>query len=155
MDRFHFTVMPSFINFPRLRRLPRLVFPPANSKQWNTFDLDLKVELRYIISDYDLQNKPVAYLVEKLTSFTENCLPKSKPRALNRGSPKPSKHSDTDTLKAKMQELGKKHQESPTSQDKSEYHLTRKHYLRQCNLEELRLSHESEFANNRRFRKKS
>ena len=70
------------------------------------FDLDLKVELHYIISDYDLQNKPVAYLTEKLTSFTywffENHLPKSKPHAPNKRSPKPSTHSDTDTLKAKM-----------------------------------------------------
>ena len=144
-------------DFPRLRRLPRLVFPPANSKEWNTFDHDLKVELRYIISVYDLQTKPVAYLMEKLTSYTywffENRLPKSKPRAPNKSSPKPSKHPDTDTLKAKMRELRRNIRKNPTNHDKSEYHLTRKHYLRQRNLEELRLSHESEFANNRRFRK--
>ena len=63
--------------------------------------------------------------MEKLTSFTywffENRLPKSKPRAPNRGSPKPSKHSDTDTLKAKMRELRTNIRKNPTSQDKSEY----------------------------------
>ena len=166
VDRFHFTVMPSFIDFPHLQRLPRLVFPPANSKEWNTFDLDLKVELRYIISDYDLQNKLVAYLMEKLISFTylffENRLPL---HVFVRASHAPqtgvppnllSIQIHADTLKAKMRELRKNIRKNPTSQDKSEYHLTRKHYLRQRNLEELRLSHESEFANtvNRRFRKK-
>ena len=54
-------------DYTNLRGLPKLLFPPANSKEWLKIDNELRDELRQHITQHDLHNKPVDFILMKIT----------------------------------------------------------------------------------------
>ena len=56
-------------DYTDLRRLPKLLFPPANSKEWLKIDNELRDELRQHITQHDRHNKPADFILMKITSY--------------------------------------------------------------------------------------
>ena len=147
-------------DYTDLWRLPKLLFPPANSKEWLKIDNELRDELRQHITQHNLHNKPVDFILKKITSYVYWYFERNQPD--NPNSYKPTnkhnfkhtnKHSGKggfNNLKSKMRELRKQLRKNAqesleiTKPLRHEYHNTRKHFLRQHKLEDLRIMQQKE-----------
>ena len=104
-------------DYTNLRGLPKLLFPPANSKEWLKIDNELRDELRQHITQHDLHNKPVDFILMKITSYVYWYFERNQPdnpifyKPTNKHNDKhTNKHSGKggfNNLKYKMRELKK------------------------------------------------